>query len=355
MPRFLKPLLFSTILALSSTNLTVDALAQANSNRALIDRLDRIERELQTVQRSGTRGGSTNISNAGDADANPAMMGMVDGDVQQQIILLQEEVRSLRGELEKSNFEARKNADTLQRLQKDVDFRLNALEQAPVASTTATSEPEVIEPEVAPTPIKKVESTRKIVVQQAPSTEVTSDPESVTTEEMPEAIDTTTEAVPVKEEPSAAKVEKEKKPTTAGSGKLSKEPAVGDDPREQYNQAFRLLNQTRYDEAGAAFESFTKKHPDDPLIGNAYYWLGETRYIQRDYVKAADSFRQGFEVLPSGPKAPDNLLKLAMTLRALNRNDDACTVLGQIKVKFKNSSTSLLDKAEQERTRIGCK
>jgi tol-pal system protein YbgF len=341
MSRSLKPLLFSTILAISSAYLPAQTMAQANANSALMDRLERIERDMTTLQRQNARGSNTNISNArGDADLNPSVMGGVDGDTQQQITLLQEEVRSLRGELEKSNFEARKNADALQRLQKDVDFRLSELEKAPIASAPATSEPEAMDVAPEPEPIKKLDSKRKIVVQQV----------AEPIDESSDAIDTTTEALPVEKDPRLGK-----KPTTAGSGTLKKEPAMGDDPREQYNQAFRLLNQTRYEEAGEAFEAFTQKYGDDPLIGNAYYWLGETRYIQRDYVKAADSFRQGFEVLPSGPKAPDNLLKLAMTLRALNRNDDACTVLNQIKVKFKKSSSSLLEKTEQERTRIGCK
>ena len=80
----------------------------------------------------------------------------------------------------------------------------------------------------------------------------------------------------------------------------------------------------------------SKKHPKDPLVGNAYYWQGETYYIRRDYVNAADSFRQGFEALPTGPKAPDNLLKLAMSLNALNRDKEACVVLGQVISKYKN-------------------
>ena len=61
--------------------------------------------------------------------------------------------------------------------------------------------------------------------------------------------------------------------------------------------------------------------------------------------------------MPQGPKAGDNLLKLAMSLDALNRDKEACVVLKQIIVKFKQSSTSplLSAKADQESKRIGCK
>ena len=39
----------------------------------------------------------------------------------------------------------------------------------------------------------------------------------------------------------------------------------------------------------------------------------------RDFVNAADNFRQGFEALPEGPKAADNLLKMADANRLLNQ------------------------------------
>jgi len=143
--------------------------------------------------------------------------------------------------------------------------------------------------------------------------------------------------------------------TTAGSGVLA-QPGVkhGDTPRSDYNEAFRLLNQNRYEEAAGAFEQFTQQYPNDPLIGNAYYWLGETHYIRKDYVNAADDFRQGYQKLPEGPKAPDNLLKLAISLKAQERNQDACVILEQINKKFQNASTNLLQRAKAEKKLLAC-
>lgn len=124
-------------------------------------------------------------------------------------------------------------------------------------------------------------------------------------------------------------------------------------PRDHYNYAFRLLNQAKYKESGDAFAAFTKTYPKDPLIGNAWYWLGETYYVNHDYVRAADDFRQGYESMPTGPKAPDNLLKLAMSLNALKKDDEACTVLKQVAAKF-GSMNSMKQRAEQEMNTIGC-
>lgn len=127
------------------------------------------------------------------------------------------------------------------------------------------------------------------------------------------------------------------------------------DPREHYNHAFGLLNKTQYDEAGQSFEAFIKAYPKDPLLGNAFYWAGETHYVRQNFVQAMDYFRQGYEAMPDGPKAGDNLLKLAMSLAALERGTEACVVLKQVTAKFGNDSTSLKKKAEMERSRLGCK
>lgn len=126
------------------------------------------------------------------------------------------------------------------------------------------------------------------------------------------------------------------------------------DPREHYNHAFSLLNKTQYQEAGESFSSFIAAYPSDPLIGNAYYWAGETYYVRQNYPQALEFFRKGYEVKPEGPKAGDNLLKLGMTLGHMNRKSEACVVLKQVAEKFGETSSSLLRKSESERKRLAC-
>lgn len=160
--------------------------------------------------------------------------------------------------------------------------------------------------------------------------------------------------VPAEEKPA---VTTPPKPTETQTLKVPKADAGGDfeSSRDHYNHAFRLLNQTQYDDAGASFESFIQTYPNDPLIGNAYYWAGETYYVRKNYVQSADYFRRGYEALPAGPKAGDNLLKLAMSLSNLDRKTEACVVLKQVSAKFGGNSTTLRGKSETERNRLGCK
>lgn len=210
---------------------------------------------------------------------------------------MDEKMRKIEGRLEELDFENRRLRETLDRFQQDTNLRLTDIESKP--STAAPTS--------------------------APASE----------EETP--------AVSTSQPPQNLKV-----PDSAGGPKFNT-------PREQYDYAFRLLNQTQYAESGAAFESFIKANPKDPLIGNAFYWAGETYYVRQNYVQAADYFRQGYEALPAGPKAGDNLLKLGMALNNLKKNTEACVVLKQVIAKFGATSGSIKNKAEQERTRAGCK
>lgn len=245
----------------------------------------------------------------------PDISALTPAQLDLKISNLQDELRVMRGKNEELNFQIKKLTESMDKMQRDVEMRLSDIEQGKKS------------PVVAPKPAGA------------------------------EPVGEKPAAEPVAETP----VTEEKKPfpstpTTAGDGVLkAPEPTAEATPRDLYNSAFRLLNQTKYEDAAKSFDQFTKKYPKDPLIGNAYYWMGETHYIRRDYVTAADNFRAGFEALPTGPKAADNLLKLAMSLNALNRDKEACVVLGQVATKFKKDSVSVTEKAIAEQKRMGCK
>ena len=267
-----------------------------------------------------------NNINSTDADASPVVTGNVNGELLQQVIALEEEVRRLRGDVEKNNFEINRLKTQMKRMGEDVDFRLKSLEPTITPDTAATGETSIKIDHSTPTPIDlTVTDTRNGTVSKS---DAYRPPANATRKSVN---------------------------SSAGSGNLAKPGThFGDEPRQHYNQAFRLLNQNRYKEADAAFASFTEKYPEDPLIGNAYYWLGETHYIRQNYVEAADHFRQGYQKLPDGPKAPDNLLKLAMSLKAQERTKDACVIIEQITKKFKHASSSLLQRAKAEKKLMGC-
>ena len=51
--------------------------------------------------------------------------------------------------------------------------------------------------------------------------------------------------------------------------------------------------------------------------------LGETYYVRGDFPNAARAFAEGFQKYPKSGKAPDNLLKLGMSLQAQGKPEQA--------------------------------
>lgn len=216
--------------------------------------------------------------------------------IQVQIDELREQLRKINGKLEENAHRMTQLENQMQAMAKDNEFRFQALEQAaPVANAPAAA--------------------------QAATSAPTASAASTTT-----AAPVATAATPT--------------PAFASS-------------KEHYNYAFSLMNKAQYAEAGEAFASFVKTYPQDPLVGNVYYWLGETWYVRGDFVKSADSFRQGFEAMPKGNKAPDNLLKLAMSLGKMKQQKQACVVLSQLLKKF-DGPEIVRGRATREQEQQGC-
>jgi tol-pal system protein YbgF len=124
--------------------------------------------------------------------------------------------------------------------------------------------------------------------------------------------------------------------------------------QDQYNYAMGLLTQANYPAAEQAMRAFVQRYPKDPLAGNAQYWLGETFYVRKDYGNAATAFAQGYEKYPKGAKAADDLLKLGMSLTALNQKADACKSYARLQHDFPSPPQSIKDRLNAERQRAGC-
>jgi tol-pal system protein YbgF len=125
-------------------------------------------------------------------------------------------------------------------------------------------------------------------------------------------------------------------------------------PSEQYNAAFGLLKQADYPGAEGALKTFIQRYPNDPLTGSAQYWLGETYYARGRYSEAASAFAEGYKNYPKGAKAPDDLLKLGMSLARANQKQNACVAFAQLDHDFPHAATVVKERATEEKKRLGC-
>lgn len=126
------------------------------------------------------------------------------------------------------------------------------------------------------------------------------------------------------------------------------------DPKQLYETAYGYLLQRDYGAAEIAFDEFLKRFPSDSLSGNAQYWLGESHFVRGQYKAAAGAFLKGYQTYAQSAKAPDSLLKLAMSLDKLGQKDAACSSYSELNSKFPNAPQSVKARAQSERQRVGC-
>ena len=124
--------------------------------------------------------------------------------------------------------------------------------------------------------------------------------------------------------------------------------------KQLYETAYGYLLQRDYGAAEAAFDEFLRRHPNDPLAGNAQYWLGESLYVRGQYRAAAGAFLKGYQTYGKSAKAPESLLKLAMSLQRLGQKDAACSSFSELTTKFPNAPAHVKTTAQTERQRAGC-
>jgi len=140
--------------------------------------------------------------------------------------------------------------------------------------------------------------------------------------------------------------------TPAAAGDASGAGAASD--KANYQTAFDLLKDGKYDQATAAFQQFLATFPDSSLADNAQYWLGEAYYVNRNFTGALAAFQAVIDRYPQSRKVPDALLKIGYCDYELKQVDLAMQVLSDVFTRFPDTSAGNLaklriDKIEAER------
>jgi len=112
--------------------------------------------------------------------------------------------------------------------------------------------------------------------------------------------------------------------------------------RADYERAFNLLKEGRYDLAVAAFKAFVGNYPGGRYADNAQYWLGEANYVQRNFEAALVEFEKVVKNFPASPKRADALLKLGYTQQELGQYDQARLSLNTVLRNYPNTTAASL-------------
>ncbi len=123
---------------------------------------------------------------------------------------------------------------------------------------------------------------------------------------------------------------------------------------EQYDFAVSFMKVGDYETAEFALREFIDTNKDHELAGNAQYWYGETFRIRQLYSDAASAYLDGYQNYPKSKKAPENLLKLGITMVQLGEKDQGCSMIIGIKKQYPKASKSVLQKAQYEQKKFKC-
>jgi tol-pal system protein YbgF len=126
-------------------------------------------------------------------------------------------------------------------------------------------------------------------------------------------------------------------------------PVPGGTDRANYQAAFELLKQGRYDQAELALQQFMITFPDSSLSDNAQYWLAETHYVSQDYEKSLPEFITVINEYPDSRKIPDALLKIGYCNYELQRWDAARQALTSVVRDYPETTAARLANQRLER------
>ncbi|MGQ9371482.1 tol-pal system protein YbgF [Azospirillum sp. A39] len=266
--------------------------ASAQDGGGFADRLGRLEAGAAALGAPIEVAESFEVAQAGSA-IPPSLAA----DFEIRLQRLERTLSELTGKYEESTYQLSQLKDRLERMNGDIDFRLQQLEGGKGGSSAAAAAPAAADNRPADRPADR--------------------------------------------------------PTDRQVAQTQSLPANAD-PVKQYEHAFELLRESDYAKAEAAFTQFLAKNKGHTYAANAQYWLGETYYVRDKYAEAAVAFAEAFQKYPKSSKAPDSLLKLGMSLAKLNKKQEACTAYGQLLAKFPEAAASVKRRADQERRKLSC-
>ncbi|WP_372833783.1 tol-pal system protein YbgF [Pontibacterium sp.] len=220
--------------------------------------------EIQTSQADQS---SSGVGRSTAARNNAELLMIIDQ--------LQDEVRSLRGELEQQAFRLKKMERQQLDRYRDLDRRISSLmsREAPAATTNKASNP------------KSSDVTESAQSQQPDRT--------VQSSSVPQTSDQSDSSKP------------QVKPAS-----VSVKNGVSDS--KAYREAFGLVRARDFPAAVVAFSAFVRDYPNSARVANAYYWMGEIHHAEQKLEKAREAFALVLGQYPEHPKAPHAAFKLGV-------------------------------------------
>ncbi len=125
-------------------------------------------------------------------------------------------------------------------------------------------------------------------------------------------------------------------------------------PREEYDLALGFYRDKQYETAEKGFTAFIQKNPKNRLVADATYYLGES-FAQRGRSReAAEQYLKISTDFANSTRAPDAMLHLGVSLKAIGAKEQACATFDEIPRKYPNAPSYVRSGAEREAKRAQC-
>ena len=277
------------------------AWAQAESREGIYlqNQILQLRQEIDQLRRGGAPAAPAPVPRGGGA---PAPQGELVGALLDRVATLEEETRRLRGRLEQVEFQNRNLAQQMEKLQGDIDYRLQQLEgtgggakpAAPAAppgrpaSGPAQSLPPVAGPAPAVTPVA----------------------------------------------PPAA--------------------AAGRPPEKALAEGQAALARRDYAAAEVAAREVLAAR-GNPRGYDARFLLADAEFGQRNWQDAAVAYGEAYKANSKGSRAPEALIGFGTSLANLNQKREACKAFALTQSEYPQLRGPLKEKLDAGRQRAGCR
>ena len=317
MPDVIKKLfiIFFSLALINFTNLLAEE--EEIYLKSISDQIQVITKDLKTLEKAVYQ--KSDIANT--TISNFKSDGLNEDILTKHLLKLNEiedQFRKLTNKFEEVNFKLDKLSTRVTKIQSDTQLRFSDLESGTVATTTNNQ-------------VTLPGSSKPQDFGSSPGYQMTNLPKQQTVNSIESA------QTVISEEP-------EKKESL-----LPDKPAI-----EQYEFAVGFMKIGDYETAEVALKEFINKNKDHDLAGNAQYWYGETFRIRQLYSDAATAYLDGYQNYPKSKKAPDNLLKLGITMVQLGEKEQGCKMIIGLKKEYPKASKSVLQKAQYEQKKFKC-
>ncbi len=110
-----------------------------------------------------------------------------------------------------------------------------------------------------------------------------------------------------------------------------------------YDGAIAKLNNGQYADAKQLFQSYIDQYPQESLVSNCYYWLGQISYNEKNYATASENFLKVTTYKDSNKRA-GAIFKLGQIAEAQNDKDKAKKFYQVLLKSYPNGTEATLAK-----------